>query len=86
VIGRIQWQRRRLATGGFAPSTRLSFTGLWLTVLVLLANMLPSPVQGIGLYAGAIALSLAIAMSAFVHRIALLADRNAEGDWDLRRG
>ena len=86
VIGRIQWERSKFATEGPEPLVVVSFVGLWLSVLMLGANALIPAIQGVGLHAAAVTLSLGAVMWAFVRRIASLGGDNAGGDWDLKHG
>ena len=86
AIAWIQWDRSKFSNKGFGPLTLVSFASLWLSVLVFLVNIVVPSIQGVGLYAGAVTLSLGTAMWAFVRRIASLGNHRARGDWDITHG
>jgi hypothetical protein len=86
LIARIQRERRMFAAMGLAPVSIVAFGGLWISVVILVINAAPTPIQGIAPYAAAITLSLATVMWSFVHRIASLSRGDGRGDWDLSRG
>ena len=86
TIARIQWERSKFSKKGFGPLVLVAFAGLWVSNLILIVNAVVPSVQGIGLYAGAITLSLGPSMWSFVRRIGTLGSHHSHGDWDLRRG
>ena len=86
VLIRIQWERSRFATLGLGSLVVVAFIGLWVSVLMLIANALVTSIQGVGLHAAAITLSLGTVMWSFVRRLASLASQSSEADWDLRHG
>ena len=86
VFAHIQWERAKFTTGSKNPLVVLAFSLQWLSVLVLLVNAVFPAIQGVGLHAAAVTLSLATAMWAFVRRIASLGGDHAGEDWDLKNG
>jgi hypothetical protein len=86
VVFRIQSEQHKLATQGLRSSVIAAFVGLWLSVLTLIANAIVPSVQGVGLHAAAITLSVATVMWFFVRLLASLGGESPTGDWDLRRG
>jgi len=86
VIARIQWERRKTEMGSLGSSLLVVFVALWLSVLILTVNAFVPAVQGIGLHAAAVTLSLGTVMWSFVRRIACLGGQRPRGEWDLGRG
>lgn len=86
VIIRIQWERRKLATGGLSALAIATFAGMWIVVLILTVNALAVSIQGVGLHAAAIILSLAIVMWSFLRKLISICSDRSDGDWDLKRG
>jgi hypothetical protein len=58
----------------------VTFAGLWLSVLILVANALVPTIQGVGPHAGAVTLALGMVMWAFVRRIGSLGDSKLNQD------
>jgi hypothetical protein len=77
VIARIQWDRSKTEMGSLRSSLLVVFVALWLSVLLLTVNALVPAVQGIGLHAVAVTLSLGTVMWSFVRRIASLGSHGA---------
>jgi hypothetical protein len=67
-------------------SVILTFSTHGLAVALLLINAAVPTVQGAGLFATALTLSLAITMLAFVRRVASLLGDEPHEDWDPKRG
>jgi hypothetical protein len=78
--------RRKVSKEPMASAVAGSFAMHGVVIAVLVINALVPPVQGVGLFAAALTLSLAIMMLRFVRRISsLLGDKPGE-DWDPKRG
>ena len=78
---------RRKASGAPMPRKFLArLAAEWIAVLLLAANAVVPRVQGIGLFAVALTVSMALLMWAFVRRIASLVGEKPGDDWDPRRG
>jgi hypothetical protein len=58
----------------------------WIDIVLMLTNALVPVVQGVGLYAAGLTLSLASVMWAFVRRVSSLLGEKPGGDWDPKRG
>lgn len=79
-------RRRRVSAIPIANSVFAAFCLQGLAVTVLAVNALITAWQGVHLFAGAVTLSVAVIMWAFVRRIAsLLGDQPGE-DWDPKQG
>ena len=78
--------RKKATPQPMSRGVMFSFLMMTVSVAMLLANAVVSPIQGAGLFIGALTLSLAVIMWAFVRRVAsLLGDKPME-DWDPKRG
>ena len=78
--------RRKVSMEPMSWAVAGSFATHGAVVAVLVINALVPPVQGVGPFAAALTLSLAIMMWTFVRRISsLLGDKPGE-DWDPKRG
>lgn len=75
---------QRRAITGARPPLVVAFidTVFWLVVAALLANATIPAVQGVGLFAAAMTVFLAIMFWAFVRRIGTLLGTQASSDWD----
>jgi hypothetical protein len=67
-------------------SVRSSFAANGLSAIILLVNAAVPPWQGMHLFAGALTLSTAAIMLAFVRRIGSLVGDKPGDDWDPKRG
>ena len=79
-------RRRVVAREPMSWSVRASFAANGLSVIILFINTAVPPWQGIHLYAGALTLSTAGIMWAFVRRIGSLVGDKLGDDWDPKRG
>lgn len=78
--------RRRVSKEPMSWAVAGSFFTHGLVVAVLAANAFVRPIQGVGPFAAALTVALAIMLWTFVRRIAsLLGDKPGE-DWDPKRG
>ena len=78
---------RRKASSAPMPRNFLGrFAVEWIAVLLLAANAVVPQVQGIGLFAVALTLSMVLLMWAFVRRITSLLGEKPGEDWDPKRG
>lgn len=79
--------RRREATGhGMPPAVLLSFSLHWLAVALLIVNAAVPAVQGVGLFASAITLEMAVMFWTFTRRVTSLFGTEIGSDWDPKRG
>ena len=79
-------RRHIVATAPMSWSVKSSFVANGLCVIILFINAVVPPWQGIHLYAGALTLSTAAIMWAFVRRIGSLVGDKPGDDWDPKRG
>lgn len=79
-------RRSVVATEPMSWSVRTSFAANGVSVIILIINAVAQPWQGIHLYAGALTLSTAVVMWAFVRRVGSLVGDKPGEDWDPRRG
>lgn len=79
-------RRHVVAPEPMSWSVRLSFITNGLSAIILLVNAAVPPWQGIHLFAGALTLSTAAIMWAFVRRIGSLVGDKPGDDWDPKRG
>ena len=79
-------RRRIVATEPMSWSVRSSYYANGLSVTILIINAVVSPWQGIHLYAGALTLTTAVVMWAFVRRVGSLVGDKPGDDWDPKRG
>jgi hypothetical protein len=79
-------RRRSVTTEPMSLSVIASFATNGFSAIVLLVNALVPPWQGIHLFAGALTLSTAAIMWAFVRRIGSLVGDKPGDDWDPKRG
>ena len=79
-------RRRIVASEPMSLSVIASFATNGFSVIVLLVNAIVPPWQGIHLFAGALTLSTAVIMWAFVRRIGSLVGDKPGDDWDPKRG
>jgi hypothetical protein len=79
-------RRKVVATQPMSVGVMMSFSANGLSVAILIINAVVQSWQGILLFAGALTLSTAVIMWAFVRRIgSLIGDKPGE-DWDPKRG
>lgn len=81
----IQRQRSKIAKDGIPPFLVFVYASNWVLVALLVANAIIPPLQGVGLFKAALSLSLALAMLAFVRRIASLLGDMPSDNWNPRR-
>ena len=86
VVASIIVTRRRVSSEPMSALNVLTLAGHWIVVLLLAVNALVPQVQGIGLFAAALTLSMGLIMWAFVRRIASLLGETPSEDWDPGRG
>ena len=79
-------RRRAVATEPMSWSVKSSFAANGLSVIILVINAVVSPWQGIHLFTGALTLSTAAIMWAFVRRLGSLVGDKPGDDWDPKRG
>jgi hypothetical protein len=79
-------RRHVVAPEPMSWSVRSSFIANGLSAIVLLVNAAVPPWQGVHLFAGALTLSTAAIMWAFVRRIGSLVGDKPGDDWDPKRG
>jgi hypothetical protein len=79
-------RRHIVATEPMSWSVKSSFAANGLGVIIFFINAVVPPWQGIHLYAGALTLSTAGIMWAFVRRIGSLVGDKPGDDWDPKRG
>jgi hypothetical protein len=85
-LGDVIRRRLKVSSEPMSLAVKLTFTTHGVSLILLLANAAVLRIQGTGLYLGALTLSLAVIMWAFVRRVAsLLGDKPME-DWDPKRG
>ncbi len=78
--------RRTASSEPKSLGVKFSFSLQGLAVIVLIANAVVWPWQGVHLFAAALTLSLAAVMWAFARRIASLFGDKPGEDWDPKRG
>jgi hypothetical protein len=86
VVANIIVTRRRVSSEPMSALNVLTLAGHWIVVLLLAVNALVPQVQGVGLFAAALSLSIGLIMWAFVRRIASLLGETPGEDWDPKRG
>lgn len=86
VWANIQRERAKFTTGKKSLVVKIRFALQWIAVIILATNAFAPVIQGVGLHAAAVTLSLATAMWAFVGRIASLGGDQPHEDWDLDHG
>ena len=79
-------RRRAVAIEPMSWSVRSSFGANAVSVIILIINAVVAPWQGIHLYAGALTLTMAVVMWAFVRRVGSLVGDRPSDDWDPKRG
>ena len=79
-------RRHMVANEPMSWSVRSSFAANGLSAIILLVNAAVPPWQGMDLFAGALTLSTAAIMLAFVRRIGSLVGDKPGDDWDPKRG
>lgn len=79
-------RRHVVAPEPMSWSVRSSFIANGLSAVILLVNAVVPPWQGVHLFAGALTLSTAAIMWAFVRRIGSLVGDKPGDDWDPKRG
>ena len=79
-------RRHIVAREPMSWSVRSSFAANSLSAFILLLNAIVPPWQGVHLFAGALTLSMAALMWAFVRRIGSLVGDKPSDDWDPKRG
>ena len=79
-------RRHIVAPEPMSWSVRSSFIANGLSAIILLVNAVVPPWQGVHLFAGALTLSTAAIMWAFVRRIGSLVGDKPGDDWDPKRG
>lgn len=80
-------RRRRRASGSHVPALVILDWAIQSAVIaVLLVNAIPQPAQGVGVFAGALTVSVAVLMWSFVRRISSLLGQSPGEDWDPKRG
>lgn len=79
-------RRHIVAREPMSWSVRSSFAANSLSAFILLLNAVVPPWQGVHLFAGALTLSMAALMWAFVRRIGSLVGDKPSDDWDPKRG
>jgi hypothetical protein len=78
--------RRRVSKEPMSWAVAGSFTTHGLVVLVLAVNAVVPSIQGVGPFAAALTVALAIMLWTFVRRISSLLGDKAGEDWDPKRG
>ena len=86
VVANIIVTRRRVSREPMSALVVVTMAGQWIAVLLLVVNAFVPQVQGVGLFAAALTLSMGLIMWAFVRRIASLLGDEPSEDWDPRRG
>ena len=84
TLAHFHWERSILSKHTTPPPVLAVFAGNWFAVLLLVTNAAIPDLQGIGLYAAAITLSLATSMWSFVRGIGTLAGGKHGPDRDLK--
>ena len=79
-------RRHVVTTEPMSWLVRASFGANGVSVLILIINAVVAPWQGIHLYAGALTLTTAVIMWAFVRRVGSLVGDKPGEDWDPKRG
>jgi hypothetical protein len=79
-------RRHVVAPEPMSWSVRSSFVANCLSAVILLVNAVVQPWQGVHMFAGALTLSTAAIMWAFVRRIGSLVGDKPGDDWDPKRG
>jgi hypothetical protein len=78
--------RRRASPQPTSFGVKMSFAMHWIDIALMLINAIVPAVQGVGLFAAGLTLSLGSVMWAFVRRIASLLGEKPGEDWDPRLG
>jgi hypothetical protein len=86
ILANVVNRRREISPEPMSRAVILRFAIHALIVVLLLVDAAPSPLQGAGLFATALTLSLVNTMWAFVGRISSLLGDKAGDDWDPKRG
>ncbi len=82
TILRVQLERSKAAPVALPPMVFVAYSIHWAAVVLFLVNALLPALQGAGLHAIAVTLSLCMAMWTFVRRISLLLGEKPGQDWD----
>ena len=78
--------RRRASNAPISHALVFIFAMHWLAAALLAANAVVPQLQGTGLHAAALTVSMVMLMLAFVRRIASLLGDKPSDDWDPKRG